>query len=534
MSGSPDSSGLRGGSSIRPGSLRRRAVRGRLLAGILLVLVGRGVAPGCAEASGCCTASGWLADSLSFLGADNGTRSHVGILAVSLDRGDTLLSLNPDARFIPASNMKLFVSGAFLLQTRPQGRAVTEIAASGRLQKKHGGREQELKGDLILRASGWPDVYQLLQPGSRGLLDSLAFLLHEGGLRKFEGTLWIDGTVFAPEAYGPGWAIDDLPFSYGAPLNAVLANGNSATLNATATAKAVSLSLDPPETPLRIAARVSVAEPGAMPVLSITREPGSHILRVTGRIPRGGSAKRQVSVPDPDSTAGLFLLGAMRRAGIEVRARIASIPAGGTAPGPAVTLAKLESPPALDVVSMVDAYSLNAETEALLRHLDPAPVGKSAAPALRRLVAYLAEAGIDTLDVSFVDGSGLSPLNLATARSFVRWLEYLDRAPALGGIFRQSLAAPGAVGTLEKRFGDLAATAGLRAKTGTLTNVSALSGYLTTQGGEKVVFSILSNGNRGSGSAARAAEERIVGILSRFTRERTPPQGEGPTRMVPR
>ena len=518
----------------RPGPLRAGAARGRVLAGILLLLLlGAGTASGPARASSCCTPSGWLADSLNFLGSD-GARSHVGILAVSLDHGDTLLSLNPDARFIPASNMKLFVSGAFLLQAGPQMRGVTEIQANGKLTKKHGGREQELKGDLILRASGWPDVYQLLQPGSRGLLDSLAYLLHEAGLRKFEGTLWIDGSIFAPEPYGSGWAIDDIPFSYGAPLNAVLANGNSATLNVTATARAVSLSLDPPEAPLRITGRVLVAEPGAMPVLSITREPGSHVLRVTGRIPRGASVKRQVSVPDPDSTAGLFLLGAMRRNGIEARARIQSVPAAGQAPGPAIPLARLESPPALDVVSMVDAYSLNAETEALLRHLDPAPTGKSAAPALRRLSGYLLEAGIDTLDVSFVDGSGLSPQNLATARSFVRWLEFLDRAPALGGIFRQSLAAPGAVGTLEKRFSDLAASGSLRAKTGTLTNVSALSGYLTTQGGEKVVFSILSNGNRGSGSAARAAEERIVGILSRFSRERLVPEGEGPRRMVPR
>ena len=493
-----------------------------------------GPAPDAAAAAACCTPSGWLADSLSFLGTDDGARSHVGILAVSLDRGDTLLSLNPDARFIPASNMKLFVTGAFLTQFGPRARGATEIAAAGKLGKRHDGREQELKGDLILRASGWPDVYQLLRPGSRGLLDSLAYMLHEVGLRKFEGTLWIDGTIFAPEPYGPGWAIDDLPFSYGAPLNAVLANGNSATLNATATAKAVSLSLDPPETPLRIAGRVQVTDPGAMPVLSITRDPGSHVLRVTGRIPRGTSAKRQVSVPDPDSTAGLLLLGAMRRNGIEVRARIAVVPAGGSAPGPAVSLARLESPPASDVVAMVDAYSLNAETEALLRQLDPASAGKSAGVALRRLSAILAEAGIDTLDVSFVDGSGLSPLNLASARSLVRWLEYLDRSPVLGGIFRESLASPGAVGTLQKRFPDLGATVALRAKSGTLTNVSALSGYVTTQGGEKVVFSILSNGNRGSGTAARAAEERIVGILSRFSRERRTPATGEPMRMVPR
>ena len=185
---------------------------------------------------------------------------------------------------------------------------------------------------------------------------------------------------------------------------------------------------------------------------------------------------------------------------------------------------------------MVDAYSLNVETEALLRLLDPAPSGKSAAPALRRLTAMLADAGVDTLDLSFVDGSGLSPLNLATARAFVQWLEYIARDPVLSGIFRESLASPGGVGTLERRFKDLAPGASLRAKSGTLTNVSALSGYLTTAGGEKVTFSILSNANRGSVAAARAAEEAIVGALSRYIRGAAPGRSApGPaTKTVPR
>ena len=489
---------------------------------------------GSAGASSSCVPFGFLSDSLSALHSEVIDGCHFGILAVSMDRGDTLLALNPDDRFIPASNMKLFVTGAFLKQFGPRARGVTEVGAGGKLQKKHGGREQEFKGDLILHASGYPDVVQLLHPGSRGLLDSLAYLLRASGLRKFSGTVWVDGTIFAPEPYGPGWAIDDLPFSYGAPLNAVLANGNAATLLATATPRGVTLALDPPETPLRIAGRVSLADPDAMPVLSITRDPGSRVLRVTGRIPRGGAAKRQVSVPDPDSTAGLWLIGAMRRAGIDVRAKVAVVGAGGV-PAQTATLLRLESPPAAEVVSMVDAYSLNVETEALLRHLDPAPAGKSAGPALRRLSAMLAETGIDTLDISFVDGSGLSPLNLATARAFVRWLEFLDRDATLGGIFRESLAMPGAVGTLQKRFQGLAPDVILRAKSGTLTNVSALSGYVMTRGGEKVVFSILSNGNRGSVASAHAAEEAIVGILSRFTRG-GPGAGtpESLRRMVPR
>jgi len=487
-------------------------------------------APGPARASGCAP-FGLLADSL-FTGPYEVVEGcHFGILAVSLDRGDTLLALNPGDRFIPASNMKLFVTGAFLKQFGPRSRGVTTVGARGKIEKKHG-RIEELKGDLILHASGYPDIVQLLHPGSRGLLDSLAYLLHEAGLAKVQGTLWVDGTLFAPEPYGTGWAVDDLPFSYGAPLNALLANGNAATLLATATPGGVTLSLDPPETPLRIVGKVSLAAPDAMPVLSITREPGSHVLRVTGRIPRGGAAKRQIAVPDPDSTAGLVFLGALRRAGIATRANVAVVPAGSMPLPDTATLLRLESPTAAEMVSMVDAYSLNVETEALLRQLDPAPTGKSAEPALRRLTAMLAETGIDTLDLSFVDGSGLSPLNLATPRAFVRWLASLDHDSTLGGVFRESLASPGSVGTLQKRFPSLGPGVILRAKSGTLTNVSGLSGYLTTGGGERLAFSILSNGNRSSVSAAHAAEEEIVGILSRFTRVKPLPQ-YGP-RMVPR
>ena len=505
---------------------------------MLAVAVIAAYGPEGATAESGCAPFGPLADSLTFLTADVAGGSHFGILAVSGGSGDTLLGLNPDARFIPASNMKLFTTGAFLKQYGPDARGVTEVAASGAVRRTHGGRELTVKGSLILRASGYPDVYQLLRPGSRGLLDSLAFLLHEGGLRRFEGTLWVDGTLFAPEPYGPGWAADDLPWSYGAPLNAVLANGNAATLTAIATGKRVSVTLDPPETPLVIRGVVSLADASVAPLLIISRDPGSRVLRVGGHVPRGGSVKRQVAVPDPDSTAGLELLGAMRRAGIETRGRVAVVPAGGPPlpSGQSTTLVRLSSPPASEVVAMVDAYSLNVETEALLRLLDPAPSGKSAGPALRRLTAMLAEAGVDTLDLSFVDGSGLSPLNLATARAFVRWLDYLARDPVLSGIFRESLATPGGVGTLERRFKDLGPGATLRAKSGTLTNVSALSGYVTTSGGEKVTFSILSNANRGSVAAAHAAEEAIVGALSRYTRAAAS-DGSAPipeTRMVPR
>ena len=109
-------------------------------------------------------------------------------------------------------------------------------------------------------------------------------------------------------------------------------------------------------------------------------------------------------------------------------------------------------------------------------------------------------------------------MNLVTARAVVTWLSSIAADSTLGPPFRDGLASPGGVGTLKRRFATVSSDAALRAKTGTLTNVSALSGYVTTADGEQVVFAMLSNGNRASVDSAHAAEERLVLLLSRYRR----------------
>ena len=487
-------------------------------------------------------------------------RSEVAWLACSLDRGDTLLALNTDRRLIPGSNAKLFGTGVFLRRFGPEARFATRLAARGKASLHGKTREARFRGDLLLRGSGIPDVLPLLAPGSRGVLDTLAVLLRAGGLARFEGTLWVDGTLFASEPYGPGWALDDVPYSFGAPVNALMANGNAATLTVSSTPGGVRYTLDPPETPLSIVGAPTLVDPGQPARLDLDRTAGSSVLRVSGMLPRGGALRRQVSVPAPDSTAGLFLLGAMRRAGIEVKAVVRVVPAPGAAPdsksastvaagaawagGDARgfetvagdsfrTVASVLSPTAAEVAGVVNAVSLNAEADALTRMLDPAPKGKSRARAVHEVLAALAAAGIDTTDLSLVDGSGLSPYNLVTARALVSWLTALDRDPRLGTSFRDGLARPGSLGTLKSRFGGSGEPATLRGKTGTLTNVSGISGFLTSGDGERLVFALLSNGNRGSVAEARAAEERLVGLLARFRRPPAP-TWTGPPIGIPR
>ncbi|MGH7682139.1 MAG: D-alanyl-D-alanine carboxypeptidase/D-alanyl-D-alanine-endopeptidase [Candidatus Eiseniibacteriota bacterium] len=494
--------------------------------------------PGCLQGS--------LSDSLDFLSSGPLGQAEVAALVTTVDRGDTLVSIQPERRLIPGSNVKLFTTGSFLKRYGVNYRRPTLLLARGKASPQKDGTEIRFKGDLVLRASGMPDVYQLLSPGSRGLLDSLAFLLRAGGVTRFQGTVWIDGSVFASESYGPGWGHDDFAYAYGAPINAVLANGNATTLIATSTPRGVTYQFDPPEVSLVARGRPTVGNAGTPGHLDVSRAPGSRVLEVIGTVPRGGMVKRQVAVVDPDSTAGLMLLGAMKRMGIEVDASVrvlkpadeataadvermeglagspADSAAGASArgwtavdAGRVTGVVSLLSPPASDVVGIVNAMSLNAEAEALLRLLDPASSGKQRERGLVELMRIVGESGVDTVDLSLVDGSGLSPMDLATPRAIVTWLRSLDRDPEIGPAFRAGLARPGALGTLKNRFGVLDTKADLHGKTGTLTNVSALSGFVTRADGERTIFSILSNGNRNSVSYARDAEEKLVSLLAR-------------------
>jgi serine-type D-Ala-D-Ala carboxypeptidase/endopeptidase (penicillin-binding protein 4) len=544
---------LRGGSrAIRPGRFLSKRPPARApgfaraaafspIAWLVLVAV-LAAAPSALAAG---SLRGPLADSAAAILGGATARAVWGILAVSLDRGDTLLALDPERRLIPGSNQKLLSNGAFLREVRPATRAWTRLDARGAVGRKGAPGEIRLKGDLILRGCGMPDIVPLLSPGSLGILDSLAYLLRASGLVRFEGTLWVDGALFAPDGYPRGWAAEDLPLGYGAPVNAILANGNAASVVATAEGAVARVTFDPPDTPLTLSGVVAVGGRGEGSWLTVNRDLCGRDVRVLGVVARGQTLRRTVSVPDPDSAAGLLLLGAMRRAGIGVKAGVrlagrgaemdptvlpaweSHAPIDSTRPGsgwPLVTpkvrarVLALATPTARDIVSAVLAYSLNTESEALLRWLDPAPTGKTAERALAVLKQRLASAGIDTLDVSPVDGSGLSPQDLVTPRALVRWLTAMDRDSTPGGSFATLLPTPGARGTLEHRFNGGAPDPPLHAKTGTLTNVSALSGYVATGDGDRVAFSILSNGNYGSTSRARAAEEALVEQITRYRR----------------
>jgi D-alanyl-D-alanine carboxypeptidase/D-alanyl-D-alanine-endopeptidase (penicillin-binding protein 4) len=491
------------------------------------------------------------------LGAES-RGAQVGVLVVSLDQGDTLLAVRDADRFIPGSNAKVFPLGTLLFQHGPRARRETIVEARGRANRDDGDSTFALSGDLVLHPTGMPDIVPLGSPGSRGLLDSLAYRLRAGGLASFRGTLWLDRTLFADEPPPAGWAYDDLAYGYGATEGAFMANGNAVLIRAEASGGRVRLSLEPPDVPLRVRdGGITIGPPGSAGYLVPRWAEGRAAVVLRGVVPRDGTVLRNVAMGDPDSAAAVLFLSALRRQGVDVgkvsirflmptaadtgaraSADHAREPAPSAAPWDSIAplapwdsvsseryriVGSLESPTLAHAIAVVAAHSLNAESEALLRLAGGEERGKTRADGIAEVMRWVGAAGIDTFDLSLIDGSGLSPQNLASPRAVVRWLEDLERNPSTQGALRSGLPEPGKAGTLERRFGALPAAAKVNAKTGSLTNVTALSGYVTTREGETLVFSMLTNGARRSVSAMRIAEERLVQFLARVPRERRPP-----------
>ena len=164
-----------------------------------------------------------------------------------------------------------------------------------------------------------------------------------------------------------------------------------------------------------------------------------------------------------------------------------------------MTLGELVSPPLRELVADFMKPSQNLETDLVFGHLGETRRGTATplhrtgeALALEALREFLERAGIDPAEVRFEEGSGLSRNNLLTARATVGLLVAMARHPAARD-FEASLPVAGRDGTLRTRLRGTAAEGNVSAKTGTLRYANALSGYVTTAGGERLAIALLLN-----------------------------------------
>jgi D-alanyl-D-alanine carboxypeptidase/D-alanyl-D-alanine-endopeptidase (penicillin-binding protein 4) len=229
------------------------------------------------------------------------------------------------------------------------------------------------------------------------------------------------------------------------------------------------------------------------------------------------TSRVQVSVWKPELYAAQLFREALERNGIPVQGTVDT----GTAP-PESRLLTTHLHPMDTMMVNLNKISDNLSTENLLKIIgaETAGVPGSAKHGIWKVNEFLSGFGIDTSGHRQVDGSGLSHYNLLTTSMLVQLLEGMYRRADVFPLFYRSLPIAGVDGTLERRMRGTRAEGNLRAKTGTISGVASLSGYVTTADGEWLVFSMTMQNYVAGPRSYRNAQDRIGVLLANFSRAR--------------
>ncbi|NNE45800.1 MAG: D-alanyl-D-alanine carboxypeptidase/D-alanyl-D-alanine-endopeptidase [Rhodothermales bacterium] len=441
-----------------------------------------------------------------------------------LTTGRTLFSRNENLNLLPASNAKLYTTAAALDQLGADFRFVTHLEALGDV------RNDTLHGDLVIRGSGDPSFSPQFQDGhALRPLEAWADSLQGKGISVITGDVIGDDDLFDDVPLGAGWMWDDEPFEDSAQISALSLNDNcvDVTVRATIPGQPAEVSWKPDSTDYVVMFNrtVTVSE-GDETRESYFRERASNRIEVLSEVAIDSEDSECISIENPTRFFAHQLLAVLGRDGIRVLGNpvdIDDVADPGALSGERRIVATYTSPPLSELVAAVNKPSDNLHAELLLRKLGTEfPVADSSlTPGSARMGAEaaartFAAASVDTSRIRLSDGSGLSRYHLVNTAMTASLLSYMwrHRDQAVRNAFIESLPVGGVDGSLRSRYPDGAARGNVRAKTGTMTSVSSLAGYVRTSSGRPLAFAFMCNNYTSPTSAVRRAQDRIVTRLA--------------------
>ncbi|RMF86313.1 MAG: D-alanyl-D-alanine carboxypeptidase/D-alanyl-D-alanine-endopeptidase [Nitrospinota bacterium] len=433
----------------------------------------------------------------------------VGVKVVSLSRQETLVAINADQHFIPASNTKLFTTAVALLRLHPEYTFATPLFTDGKLVG------DRLEGNLYLQGSGDPSLV------SEELWIMVEQLWNQG-IRAIKGDIVGDDRFFTGAERGRGWTNPRSVRAYNAKTGALSLNFNAIAVRVEPgrrKGEKVRVTLSPPTAYITLTSRATTSPAGSRTAITVDRRPlpqGDRIV-VAGRMAAGEGPQtfyRNISHPT------LFTLTVLRefleRYGIAVQGGVRE----GEVPPEATRLLTHHSKPLARILLDMNKFSNNFIAEQVLKTLGAEIKGPpgSFQKGLDVLEETLAELGIAPRTYTLADGSGLSPLNRVTPAQIVHLLEQMYNRFTVQAEFLASLGIMGVDGSVKERLEQTPAQRRVRVKTGSLAGVSALSGYVETLQGELLAFSILMNRFACGLFQAMDLQDEMVLQMVRFAR----------------
>ncbi len=445
-------------------------------------------------------------------------RAFWGVKVVSLDTGEVVYERNSHKLFVPASNMKILTAAAVLHLLGEDYVFQTPVTTSGRIS---GG---VLKGDLVVVGSGDPTIgarftgdnpVNALSGDPWAVFAGWAENLKKLNILSIEGNIIGNDHFFEQVDFGDGWSWDDLNYAYSAGFGALQFNETSTYMEIRpgkeigSSAKA---RLIPQLESMSVESSLQTVNPECEVKVSVSREGRKFFL--SGQVPSGtGIFYQAVALPSPTRYFLDMLRETLEKNGISITGKsmdcddLDSCHQAGER-----VLFTHTSPPMKDILSVLLAISQNQDAETLFRLLDKKEQEKGDEGAVKTMEGLLSSMGVPPDAYEISDGSGLSRTNLLAPDTIVRVLQYMYRHDH-GQEFMEMLPESGVKGTIKGRMKGTRANEKVYAKTGTLSWVRALSGYLKTEKGETLAFSMLVNNYNQPRQSAEYLQDQALEIL---------------------
>jgi D-alanyl-D-alanine carboxypeptidase/D-alanyl-D-alanine-endopeptidase (penicillin-binding protein 4) len=426
----------------------------------------------------------------------------VGIAILDVDSGRMLAAVNEHLALNPASNAKLYTAGAALATLHGEHRYETTLS---------GNLEGDSVGALSLRGYGDPSL-------ATEDLWSLVQQLKEYGVTRVDGDIVVDQEFYDEQTTPP--AFDQQPnewAAFRAPISAVALDENCVTMTVRPTSGGnARVDFEPPGF-VDVDGTIHTSSTGGADTVELALAPNGARLsaRVSGTISSDSRLVRYTRrAEDPRLLAGFALQALLEKAGVKVSGGVKL----GTARGH--VLAKHLSEPLSTLLYSLGKQSDNFYAEMIFRSLAGEGKGRPAkSPDSTELVGqWLSRIGATDPGIVLKNGSGLFDADRVSASSTVRLLRWAWRTPDVQPEYVAQLSVGGVDGTLRKRFRQELTRRRVRAKTGTLDDVIALSGYVLREDGRgPVAFSMFFNHVGGKQDGARHAADRLVDLIAKWS-----------------
>ena len=436
----------------------------------------------------------------------------------SLKTANSLYSLNSARLMVPASAQKVLTAAAAAERLGWNFRYTTRVLSTAPI-----GLDGAIDGDVIVIGSGDPSVNPR-HPERWRAFDDWAIALKTKGVTAINGRLIGDDNAFAEPAWGFGWSWDDLHYGFGAEPSALQFNENTAEVlvgpGLTVGSRAI-VATSPIGSWLAVESTATTVAAGEPTLVDFFRMPGSGVLSVRGQIAADAQPLTlDASVENPTRFFVSALREALARHGISVTGGIADVDelGGAMVYDGLHELVIDQSPPLSELIDVMLKWSRNIYAESLLLSLSPPGAPATSARALQSLRETLRTWSVGADRYIARDGSGLSRYNYVTSDAMVMLLTYMWMDPKHAALFQSALPLSSVSGTLAGRMKGTAAEGRVVAKTGTMSHIRSLVGYVTTADGEPIAFSMIANDFRVPAAEIDAIMDRALDRVVQFKR----------------